>query len=53
MSIGLETRLTDLLRFGEGRPLVTFLLAQAFNLVWTLLLAWLIFGGLVVPSPFQ
>ncbi len=53
VSIGLETRLTDLLRFGEGRPLVTFLLAQAFNLVWTLLLAWLIFGGLVVPSPFQ
>jgi uncharacterized membrane protein YadS len=51
VSIGLETRLTDLLRFGEGRPLLAFLIAQAFNLVWTLLLAWLIFGGLIVPSP--
>jgi uncharacterized membrane protein YadS len=28
VSIGLETRLTDLLRFEDGRPLVTFLLAQ-------------------------
>lgn len=45
VSIGLETRLTDLLSFGEGRPLTAFLLAQAFNLLWTLLLAFLIFGG--------
>jgi uncharacterized membrane protein YadS len=52
VSIGLETRLTDLVRFGEGRPLLSFVLAQAFNLLWTLLLAWLIFGGVFVATPF-
>jgi uncharacterized membrane protein YadS len=51
VSIGLETRLTDLVTFEDGRPLVSFCLAQGFNLVWTLLLAWLIFGGVIVASP--
>lgn len=51
VSIGLETRLTDLLSFGEGRPLTAFLLAQSFNLVWTLLLAFAIFGGWFVAVP--
>ncbi len=51
VSIGLETRFTDLLRMEEGRPLFTFLGAQAFNLLWTLLLAWLIFGGILFPIP--
>ncbi|MBL8214483.1 MAG: putative sulfate exporter family transporter [Bryobacterales bacterium] len=51
VSIGLETRFTDLLRMEEGRPLFSFLGAQAFNLVWTLLLAWVIFGGVLFPIP--
>ena len=51
VAIGLEARLTDLLTLDEGRPLVGFVLAQAFNVVWTLLLAWLIFGGLFLPVP--
>ncbi len=51
VSIGLETRFTDLLRMDEGRPFWTFLGAQAFNVAWTLLLAWLIFGGGIFPLP--
>lgn len=45
VSIGLETRVTDLLSLEGGRPFLSFVSAQAFNVVWTLLLAWLIFGG--------
>lgn len=45
VSIGLETRVTDLFSLDGGRPFVSFVSAQAFNVVWTLLLAWLIFGG--------
>ncbi len=51
VSIGLETSVADLFRLEEGRPLASFVVAQAFNVVWTLLLAWLIFGGVIVPSP--
>jgi uncharacterized membrane protein YadS len=45
VSIGLETRAGDLLRYENGRPLYAFLGGQAFNLVWTFLLAWIVFGG--------
>ncbi len=51
VSIGLETNVTELFTLGGGRPLASFLLAQAFNIVWTLLLAWLVFGGILLPSP--
>jgi hypothetical protein len=35
----------------QGRPAAAFLGAQAFNVVWTLLLAWLLFGGVLLPQP--
>jgi len=50
-SIGLETRFMDLAALGGGRPAVAFLAAQGFNVIWTLLLAYLLFGGLLFPSP--
>lgn len=50
-SIGLETRFTDLLSMDGGRPFLTFIGAQAANLIWTLVLAWLIFGGILFPTP--
>ena len=50
-SIGLETKFTDLLSMEGGRPLVVFLGAQSANLVWTLLLAYLIFGGVLFAPP--
>lgn len=49
--IGLETRLTDFLAMDGGRPALAFLLAQAVNVVWTLLIAWLLFGGVLVAVP--
>lgn len=51
VSIGLETRLTDLVRMEGGRPIAAFLGAQTFNLVWTLLLAFLLFGGILLSVP--
>jgi uncharacterized integral membrane protein (TIGR00698 family) len=49
--IGLETRFVDLFRMGGGRPAGAFLGAQLFNIIWTLLLAYLIFGGILFPAP--
>jgi uncharacterized integral membrane protein (TIGR00698 family) len=49
--IGLETRFVDLATMEGGRPAVAFLGAQAVNVAWTLLLAWLIFGGVIFSVP--
>jgi len=49
--IGLETRFVDLATMEGGRPALAFLCAQAVNVAWTLLLAWLIFGGIIFPVP--
>jgi len=50
-SIGLETRFTELVRMGGGRPAIAFVGAQAFNIVWTLILAYLLFSGFIFPTP--
>ncbi len=50
-SIGLETRFADLAGEGNGRAALAFLGGQAFNVVWTLLLAYLFFGGVLAPVP--
>ena len=50
-SIGLETRFGDLIKMGGGRPAAAFILAQALNVVWTLILAYLLFGGILFPMP--
>jgi uncharacterized membrane protein YadS len=49
--IGLETRFTDLVAMEGGRPAAAFLVAQGFNILWTLLLAYLLFGGTLFPAP--
>ena len=49
--IGLETRFTELVSMEGGRPAGAFLVAQAFNVVWTLLLAYLLFGGVLFAVP--
>jgi uncharacterized membrane protein YadS len=51
VSIGLETKFTELAGMEGGRPAVAFLGAQAFNVVWTLILAYLLFGGVLFPAP--
>jgi len=49
--IGLETKFVDLATMEGGRPAVAFLAAQALNVVWTLILAYLLFGGYLFPVP--
>jgi uncharacterized membrane protein YadS len=51
VSIGLETRIGELVTMENGRPAVAFLGAQAVNVIWTLILAFLLFGGLIFPAP--
>ena len=51
ISIGLEARFLDLFKVQEGRPALAFIGAQLFNIIWTLLWAYLLFGGVLFPSP--
>jgi uncharacterized integral membrane protein (TIGR00698 family) len=51
VSIGLETKVKELVSMHGGRPALTFVGAQAFNILWTLLVATLVFGGLLFPVP--
>jgi uncharacterized integral membrane protein (TIGR00698 family) len=51
LCIGLDTQFKELAAMGGGRPAAAFLIAQGFNILWTLLLAWLIFGGVFFPIP--
>jgi len=50
-SIGLETRFGELAKLGGGRPAAAFVIAQGINILWTLLLAYLIFGGILFAPP--
>jgi uncharacterized membrane protein YadS len=49
--IGLDTKFSELIAMGGGRPAAAFLIAQGFNIIWTLILAYLIFGGILFPVP--
>jgi uncharacterized membrane protein YadS len=49
--IGLDTRFKELVAMGGGRPAAAFLIAQGFNIILTLVLAYLIFGGTLFPVP--
>jgi uncharacterized membrane protein YadS len=46
VSIGLDTRFKDLITEGRGKPVIAFATAQAFNIIWTLLLAYLLWSGI-------
>jgi uncharacterized integral membrane protein (TIGR00698 family) len=46
VSIGLETSLGGLVTTEEGRPAIAFLGGQAFNIAVTLVVSYLLFGGL-------
>lgn len=51
VSIGLEARFADLFKVQQGRPAIAFIGAQVFNIIWTLIWAYLLFGGVLIPSP--
>jgi uncharacterized membrane protein YadS len=48
--IGLEAKFTDLVKLDRGRPLYAFLIAQLFNIVITLAVAYILFGILWTPA---
>ncbi|HEY0656702.1 MAG TPA: putative sulfate exporter family transporter, partial [Chryseosolibacter sp.] len=43
-SIGLETKFSDLFNRENKKPLYAFLTAQVFNILITLLIAWMLFS---------
>jgi uncharacterized membrane protein YadS len=49
--IGLETRFVELATTDQGRPALAFLGAQTINVFWTLLIATLLFGGVLFAQP--
>lgn len=51
VAIGLEARFSDLVAIQGGRPAFAFIGAQIFNILWTLLWAYLLFGGVLFPVP--
>lgn len=42
--IGLETKFTDIFKMENGRPAAAFIIAQLFNILFTLIVAYLVFG---------
>lgn len=51
VAIGLEARFADLIKTEGGRPALAFIAAQVFNILWTLLWAYLLFGGVLFEVP--
>jgi uncharacterized membrane protein YadS len=49
--IGMEAKFSDLIKLQGGRPAYTFVGAQIFNILWTLLWSYLLFGGYIFPVP--
>ncbi|MGX5819050.1 YeiH family protein [Chitinophaga lutea] len=45
--IGLETKFVDIFAMERGRPAMAFIIAQVFNIFITLVIAYLVFGGIL------
>jgi len=53
LSIGLETRFKDLITVGGGRPALAFITAQVGNILWALLIVWILWSGALFPPPIK
>lgn len=51
VAIGLEARFSDLIKLDGGKPALVFTTAQVFNILWTLLWAYILFGGILFSIP--
>jgi uncharacterized membrane protein YadS len=49
--IGLETNFKELLSVGGGKPAAVYWIGQTFNVVWTLLIVWLLWSGTFFIPP--
>ena len=47
VSVGLDTKFSDLIKIGAGKPAFVFITAQVFNILLTFVIAWLLFGGVL------
>ena len=51
VSIGLESNFRELAsQLVGGKPIYLYIVGQSFNLILTLLMAWIAFGGIVFPA---
>ena len=52
ISIGLDSNFRDMgQQFSGGKPLLLYLVGQTFNLVLTLVVAWLALSGIIIAAP--
>ncbi len=51
VGIGLDTRFKELVAIGRGRPAVAYVIAQCINIVFSLFLVWLLWGGVFYTPP--
>ncbi|WP_316738782.1 YeiH family protein [Pedobacter aquatilis] len=51
VAIGMEAKFSSLVKLQGGKPALTFVTAQIFNIIWTLLWAYILFGGYLFPVP--
>jgi uncharacterized integral membrane protein (TIGR00698 family) len=51
VSIGLETNFKELITVGGGKPAIVFWLAQLMNAIWTLLVVWILWSGVLFTPP--
>jgi len=49
--IGLETRVKDLVAVGGGRPAIAYFIAQGFNIIWTLIIVYILWSGWLFTPP--
>jgi len=49
--IGLETNFKELLSVGGGKPAAVYWIGQSFNVVWTLLIVWILWSGAFFTPP--
>ncbi|MFH2205149.1 MAG: putative sulfate exporter family transporter [Elusimicrobiota bacterium] len=51
VSIGLESNFKELAgQLVGGKPIILYIVGQSFNIILTLLMAWLAFGGVLFPK---
>jgi len=49
--IGLNTKFTDLVKIGKGKPFLVFLVASIVDIILSLITAYVFFGGMFFPPP--
>ena len=49
--IGLETQIKELVSVGGGRPAMAYFIAQGFNIIWTLIVVYILWSGWLFTPP--